>query len=84
MEPGDGWDLGLDWGPQWETDSDVSDSDTSESSSEERFRDWSERLGPERPTGFTSNNCKDSQDMLEALTCPICLDILWVRNYGRF
>ena len=41
---------------------------------------WNESLGPTRPKGFTSANCRDSPGIIDALTCPVCLDIFWVRQ----
>ena len=41
---------------------------------------WNESLGPTRPKGFTSANCRDSPGIIDALKCPVCLDIFWVRQ----
>lgn len=61
-----------------------SSTDDDSSDYEERRRksieNWNKSLGPTRSKGFTSANCRDSPGIIDALTCPICLDIFWVRQ----
>ena len=33
--------------------------------------------GERRPVRFTESNCHSGKDMIDALTCYICKDILW-------